>query len=428
MRVAQASDHADLVTAGSGLRAQRAPLRLSVFDAQGRTRGRRRRARPGPRRRRGAGELAPRGCRPRLRPGRKDRAAGQARRNLGGTTTRSGTDAPARDASTDPLYVSVPFVLVLREGRAHGVFLDNAWRSHSRRRPRRARPGCRSVPRAAASMFYVIDGPDPKAVIERWAPRFTGRTSPLPPRWALGYQQSRWSYTPEARVRRSAETFRARRVPAGRPCGWTSTTSRTPQALHLGRRVFSCAGPAARRPPRRFHVVTIVDPHPPREPGYALYDAGLAGGHFVRRAPTAACSAARCGPAGGPARGRQRVPRLHPCRHARRWGEGTALPRSRRGRHLERHERAGGVGYARRHSARRRAPRQRRRAHRPPCRAQRLRHAVQPRHLRGSAASAPGRAPFVLTRASFAGGQRYAAVWTGDNTADWPRCASPCPC
>src|SRR5260370_25665784 len=27
--------------------------------------------------------------------------------------------------------------------------------------------------------------------------------------------------------------------------------------------------------------------------------------------------------------------------------------------------------------------------------------------------------PFVLTGATYAGGQRYAAVWTGDNTADW---------
>src|SRR5438270_2104512 len=31
----------------------------------------------------------------------------------------------------------------------------------------------------------------------------------------------------------------------------------------------------------------------------------------------------------------------------------------------------------------------------------------------------PDERAFVLTRASFAGGQRYAAVWAGDNTADW---------
>jgi alpha-glucosidase len=31
----------------------------------------------------------------------------------------------------------------------------------------------------------------------------------------------------------------------------------------------------------------------------------------------------------------------------------------------------------------------------------------------------PNVRPFVLTRASYAGGQRYAATWTGDNTASW---------
>jgi alpha-glucosidase len=32
---------------------------------------------------------------------------------------------------------------------------------------------------------------------------------------------------------------------------------------------------------------------------------------------------------------------------------------------------------------------------------------------------APQKRPFVLTRAGFAGVQRYSAVWTGDNYASW---------
>ena len=39
----------------------------------------------------------------------------------------------------------------------------------------------------------------------------------------------------------------------------------------------------------------------------------------------------------------------------------------------------------------------------------------------------PRERPFVLTRASFAGGQRYAAVWPGDNVSDWPSLAQSLP-
>uniref|UniRef100_UPI001BDD0E4D TIM-barrel domain-containing protein n=1 Tax=Escherichia coli TaxID=562 RepID=UPI001BDD0E4D len=31
----------------------------------------------------------------------------------------------------------------------------------------------------------------------------------------------------------------------------------------------------------------------------------------------------------------------------------------------------------------------------------------------------PDERPFVMTRASYAGGQRYAVTWTGDNSATW---------
>ena len=70
--------------------------------------------------------------------------------------------------------------------------------------------------------------------------------------------------------------------------------------------------------------------------------------------------------------------------------------------------------------AARRAPRQRGPAHRPPRDPQRLRPADDALHLRGAAASCSRTSgPSCSPRATFAGGQRYAAVWPGDNTSDW---------
>src|SRR5207245_1092739 len=37
----------------------------------------------------------------------------------------------------------------------------------------------------------------------------------------------------------------------------------------------------------------------------------------------------------------------------------------------------------------------------------------------GLARLRPNQRPFVLTRATYAGGQRYAALWPGDNISDW---------
>ncbi len=37
----------------------------------------------------------------------------------------------------------------------------------------------------------------------------------------------------------------------------------------------------------------------------------------------------------------------------------------------------------------------------------------------GQLALRPNLRPFVMTRASYAGGQRYAATWTGDNSSTW---------
>ena len=60
--------------------------------------------------------------------------------------------------------------------------------------------------------YYFIYGPTPKQVVEGYA-YLTG-TPPLPPLWALGFQQSRYSYTPESQVREIANRLRADTIPS----------------------------------------------------------------------------------------------------------------------------------------------------------------------------------------------------------------------
>ena len=89
--------------------------------------------------------------------------------------------------------MSVPFFLVLRGGRSHGIFFDNTFRSNFD-------IGHQSQGRLSFGAdggelnYYFINGPDPKSVINRYT-ALTGRM-PLPPRWALGYHQCRYSYLP----------------------------------------------------------------------------------------------------------------------------------------------------------------------------------------------------------------------------------------
>ena len=107
------------------------------------------------------------------------------------------SDTYIHDSSTDPMYVSVPFFMVLRDGEAHGIFLDNTWRSffdigHEH-------PGLLTFGSAGGDLdYYFINGPDPKAVTERYT-ALTGRM-PLPPLWSLGYNQCRYSYYPILRA------------------------------------------------------------------------------------------------------------------------------------------------------------------------------------------------------------------------------------
>jgi len=78
--------------------------------------------------------------------------------------------------------------------------------------------------------YYFLYGPDPKRVLSDFS-ALTGRT-PLPPLSSLGYQQCRYSYYPEARVREIANEFRKRKIPRTLSIS-TSTTSKRIAPLRL---------------------------------------------------------------------------------------------------------------------------------------------------------------------------------------------------
>jgi alpha-glucosidase len=327
------------------------------------------------------------------------------------------SDTPAYDSSTDPLYVSVPFFLVTRPGQAHGIFLDNTWRSFFD--VGRERPDLLTFGANGGDLdYYFINGPDPKKVIERYT-ALTGRM-PLPPLWSLGYNQCRWSYYPESRVRLLADTFRSKQVPADglwldihyldgyKPFTWNHDRFPNPKQMISDLRA------------QGFHLVTILDGHPPALKGYAPYDSGIAGDHFVKLPDGTVYE----GPVWPSQAEKNPAPSVFPdfSRPATRewWGNlyaslldvGVAgiwndmnepsvfdtpsgtMPddvvfdnENQPTTSLEIHNVYGQL--------------------------------MSRSTFEGLSRLRPGERPFVLTRSSFAGGQRYSAVWTGDAPADW---------
>jgi alpha-glucosidase len=322
--------------------------------------------------------------------------------------------APAIHPSLRGLYLSIPFALTLREGRAAGLFWDNpsrqTWDLGQTQRDR-----WRLNAAGGDVDLYLLLGPQVSHVVERFT-ELTGRM-PLPPRWALGYQQCRYSYPSRRRFEEVARTFRARRIPC--------------DALYLdidhmdGYRVFTF-GKSFPKPgqmirnlsTKGFKVVCIADPGVKDDPRYGVLRRGRALGAFVKNADGRKDYIGRVWP------GRSRWPDFLNSEVRRWWGQeqsrllelGIAgiwndmnepalfdsptktlpedcLHRSDLGpmRHAEAHNLYGSQ----------------------------MAHASR----EGALAHQPDKRPFVITRAGYAGVQRHAVVWTGDNTSSWEHLA-----
>ncbi len=189
------------------------------------------------------------------------------------------TDQPAPHVERmKSLYADIPFFIALRSSKAYGIFFDNTFKTYFDMG--KENPDYYYFAADGGNLdYYFIYGPKPADVVERYT-GLTGRT-PLPPLWSLGYQQSRWSYAPEEKLLEIAGGFRKRHIPCDvlyldidymdgyRVFTWDKTRFPTPQEL-LGR--LKDMG---------FHVVTIVDPGIKKEEGYKIFEEGLANGYFI---------------------------------------------------------------------------------------------------------------------------------------------------
>lgn len=313
---------------------------------------------------------------------------------------------------TDPLYKSIPFLVLLGQGSARGLFVDTPARAHldvGAGNPARL---VWEIDRGAFDV-YLLAGPDPRTVIATYT-GLTGRT-PLPPRWALGYHQSRFGYGSEAEMQALVRRFRAERFPLD--VVWLDIDFQEELApFRVNRYTF----PHFERTVQDFlrdgvRTVVITDPHIQAEPGSEPFESGVRGDHFILE------------PGSAPARpflgsvwpGTSAFPEFTLSR-TRAWWGGLYRP----------YVAAGVAGFwddmnePALFNVRKSMP-------------ENVRHRLEgggtADHVtlhnvygllqaratyEGVLALRPGARPFVLTRAAYAGSQRWAATWTGDNRAE----------
>ena len=320
-----------------------------------------------------------------------------------------GADAYKFTPESDPLYKSIPFFLCLNNGAQYGLFFDNTMRCYfdfGKEREDRLLFGADG----GVMDYYFIVGQDALDTVATYT-RLTG-LPPMPPMWALGYHQSKWSYYPESVVTELADTFRRLRIPCD-AIHLDIHHMKNYQALTWDRERFpDPPGMIKRLGEDGFKIVTIVDPGIKINPDNYVWRSGFERNVFCRRHDGALLQ-------GNVWPGNCTFPDFTAAA-TRRWWAGLFRRQIAeygvRGIWTDMNEpvifpdktfpddtRHDFDGFSCSHL----------KAHNiyGQCMARATRE--------GMAQYAPDRRPFVLSRAGFAGLQRWAATWTGDNSSDW---------
>jgi len=319
-----------------------------------------------------------------------------------------GADTYGFKKDEDPIYKNIPFYIGLHHDISYGIFFDNTFRTIFDFGKEQF-DVCSFWARGGEMNYYFIYGPEVQSVSEQYA-ALTG-TPEMPPMWALGYHQCKWSYYPEKQVREITNEFRTR----GIPC----------DAIYLdidymdGFRCFTWSKEGFPKPAKLlgdlaeqgFKTVIIIDPGIKIDPEYWVYQEGIKNDYFCKRADGDLME-------GDVWPGACNFPDYtNP--EVRRWWSGLFEELIRmgvRGVWNDMNEPAvfeiGTLPEDVRHDY-----------DGDPC-SHRKAHNVYGMQMSRATQEGikkflyPNR-PFVITRSCYSGIQRYSSVWTGDNIATW---------
>ncbi|PTR01481.1 alpha-glucosidase [Mucilaginibacter yixingensis] len=193
--------------------------------------------------------------------------------------TNWNTDSFGYSTGQDPIYSTIPFYIGIHHGLNYGIFLDNTYQSDFNFGASNNRFSSFGA-RGGEMNYYFIYHKHLADIITSYT-ALTGRMK-MPPLWSLGYQQNRYSYYPETEVMRIAQTLREKQIPAD---GITLD-------IHYMDHYKVFTWDKARFPdPRKmtdklkemgFKITVIVDPGVKVEKGYGTYERGLAANIFAK--------------------------------------------------------------------------------------------------------------------------------------------------
>jgi len=128
------------------------------------------------------------------------------------------SDRPCYSTTEDPIAKSIPFFM---SSYRYGIFLDNTYKTEFKFGTESQDYYSFEAP-DGAFVYYFIYGKDYKDIHQQYI-NLTGQPI-MPPKWALGFAQSRGLYTKENQALEVASEFRKRKIPIDiiyQDIGWT---------------------------------------------------------------------------------------------------------------------------------------------------------------------------------------------------------------